>query len=103
MTSRKALTFGFAKTHNRGLAPNGTHFVNFQPQCASMRAGFASDYKPSSPHASALRLKVSAIWLAPQRLMNNPGYALIFPGPAIFARLICFFHELRFFKELRRD
>ena len=59
MTSRKALTFGFAKTHNRGLAP--------------------------------------------QRLMNNPGYALIFPGPAIFARLICFFHELRFFKELRRD
>ncbi len=21
-----------------------THFVNFEPQCASMRAGFASDY-----------------------------------------------------------
>ena len=33
------------------LAPNSTYFVNFEPQCASMRAGFASDCKPSSPHA----------------------------------------------------
>ena len=30
-----------------------------------MRAGFASDYKPSSPHASALRLKVSDIGREP--------------------------------------
>ena len=36
-----------------GFTPNGTHFVNFEPQCASMRAGFASDYYPSGPHASA--------------------------------------------------
>ena len=26
-----------------GVKPNGTHFVNFEPQCASMRAGFASN------------------------------------------------------------
>jgi len=32
-----------------------------QGQCASMRAGFASDTLPASPRASALRLKVSAI------------------------------------------
>ena len=30
-----------------------------------MRAGFASDYLSSSPHASALRLKVSAVGFTP--------------------------------------
>jgi len=44
-----------------GLKPNGTHFVNFESQCANMRAGFVSDYKPASPYASELRLKVNAI------------------------------------------
>ena len=43
-----------------GFTPNCTHFASFEPQCASMRAGLASDYLLSSPHASALRLKVSA-------------------------------------------
>ncbi len=37
------------------LTPNGTHFVNFEPQCASMRAGFAGDCLTPGPHASALR------------------------------------------------
>ena len=46
---------------SRWRKANGTRFVNFEPQCASMRAEFAIDYLLSCPHASALRLKVSAI------------------------------------------
>ena len=41
--------------------PNGTHFVNFEPQCASMRAGFPNVFWPCSPHASALRLNVVSL------------------------------------------
>ena len=37
----------------------GNHNLNFELQCASMRAGFASDF--TFQPASALRLKVSAI------------------------------------------
>ncbi len=44
VTSRaNGLPFG-TFLHAPGFTPNGTHFVNFEPQCASMRAGFASDY-----------------------------------------------------------
>ena len=39
MIHRKSLASGYDEVDNRGLMPNGTHFVNFEPQCASMRAG----------------------------------------------------------------
>ena len=32
-----------------GREPNGTHFVNFEPQCASMRAGFAGELLAFQP------------------------------------------------------
>ncbi len=41
---RLPVAHGCLHDDNRGQRPNGTRFVNFEPQCASMRAGFASDY-----------------------------------------------------------
>ena len=63
------------------LSSNGTHFVNFEPQCASMRAGFAGDYLTFGPHAGALRLKVSDIDL---RLLEQPVMSTNSPLEVIF-------------------
>ena len=75
------------------LAPHGTNFENSEPQCASMRAGFESDYSHLSQQASALRLKESSVALARGRDVPSketvsdmlPRWTLVFPGGLLLA------------------
>ena len=44
LLTRATLPVPKQRIHNRWREPNGTHFVGFEPQCTSMRAGFANVY-----------------------------------------------------------
>ena len=72
------------QTH--GQTPYGTHIVNSEPQCASMRAGFARVSWPTSPHASALRL--NALECGSARLMIDALHHYITLNLKAFTRIL---------------